>query len=132
VLDLIRQYRLLLLATGGSSELAIEVSAIRSIAVELDTGPANLASLLGTRVRPKAPLLLPGEVNIAEQIGEPEPFRLPSIEDRLDDVRRQACEQQQPANISVRDILLGSEVGDRPGLPTLDPPPGAVYLDDTA
>jgi hypothetical protein len=42
------------------------------------------------------------------------------------DVRRQAGERQEPANIGVRDALLLRKVGDRLRLTALDPPPPPV------
>jgi hypothetical protein len=42
-------------------------------------------------------LLIPIQRRVPQHLGEPEPLRLPSVEDRLDDVRRQAGERQEPA-----------------------------------
>src|SRR5687768_1148476 len=42
---------------------------------------------------------------------------------------RQAGERQEPADVGVCDALLLRKVGDRLGLPALDPPPPAVCTD---
>jgi hypothetical protein len=41
-------------------------------------------------------------------------------------VRRQAGERQEPADIGVRDALLLRKIGDRLGLTALDPLPPAI------
>ena len=47
---------------------------------------------------------------------------LPAIKDRLDEVRRQAGERKDPADVGVRYALLGGEVSDRHCIAVLDPP----------
>ena len=69
---------------------------------------------------PKDSLLLPVQRPIPQHLGQPQPLRLPPIEDRFHDVRRQAGERQEPADIGVRDALLLRKVGDRLGLTALD------------
>jgi hypothetical protein len=49
------------------------------------------------------PLFIPIQRPIAQQLAEPQPLRLPPVQNRLDDVRRQAGERQEPADICVRD-----------------------------
>jgi hypothetical protein len=71
------------------------------------------------------PLLLPAHRPIPEQLRRPQPLRLPPIEDRLNDVGRQAREREQPADEGDRHALVLGEVGDRLRLAALDltPPP---------
>jgi hypothetical protein len=69
---------------------------------------------------------VPGKRSIPEHIGKPQLLRLPSIEDRFHDVRRQAGERQEPADVSVRDALLLRKVGDRLRLTPLDSAPPAM------
>jgi hypothetical protein len=71
---------------------------------------------------PAHPLLIPGQRPVPQHLSKPQPLRLTSVEDRLNDVWREAGERQEPADIGVRDALLLCKVGDRSGLPSLDPP----------
>ena len=73
----------------------------------------------GTR---SAALLLPCERSVPQHLRQPQPLRLPPIEDRLDDVWCEASERQEPADIGVRDPLLLRKVGDRLRLTALDLP----------
>ena len=50
-----------------------------------------------------------------EQACKPKPLWLSAVEDGFDDIRREAGERQQPADVGVRHALLGGEVGDGPG-----------------
>ena len=77
-----------------------------------------------------APLLFPAQRPIPQHLGKPKPLGLPSLEDRLDDIRRQARERQEAAHVGVRDALLLRKVGDRLGLTALDPPPPAMRTDE--
>src|SRR5919106_1106628 len=76
------------------------------------------------------PLVLPTTWSIPQQLSQPQPLRLPSVKHRLDEVRRQAGERQEPADVGVRDALLLRQVGDRSRLPALDPPPPVVRTDE--
>jgi Integrase core domain/leucine-zipper of insertion element IS481 len=58
------------------------------------------------------------------------PLRLPPVQDRLHNVRRQAGERQDPADIRIRHSLLLRKVGDRLRLTALDPPPPPVRPDE--
>jgi hypothetical protein len=53
------------------------------------------------REAPGAALLLPTQRSVPQHLGEPEPLRLPPVEDRLDDVRREAGERQKPADVAT-------------------------------
>jgi hypothetical protein len=65
-------------------------------------------------LKPQAsPLGVPGKRSIPEHIGKPQLLRLPSVEDRFDDVQREAGKRQDPADVGVRDALLLRKVGDR-------------------
>ena len=75
-----------------------------------------MASLLRTRARPKASLLFPGYGDTTKERGKLDAFRLPPVEDCLDDVRRETGERQEPADVGVRHALLSGEVGDRLGV----------------
>jgi hypothetical protein len=77
-----------------------------------------------------ASLLLPLHRPIPQHLGKPESLRLPSVQDRFHDVRRETGERQKPADIGVRDALLLRKVGDRVRLTALDPPPPAVRADE--
>ena len=44
------------------------------------------------------PLLLPNHWRIPKQLRQPQPLRLPPVEDRLDKVRREAGERQDAAD----------------------------------
>ena len=57
-----------------------------------------------------------------QHVSEPQPLRLPAVEDRLDNVWRQAGERQEPADVGVRDALLLGQVGDRLRAAALDLP----------
>ena len=72
---------------------------------------------------PFLPLSVPDQLPVPQQLDEPQTLRLPPVEDRLHDVRRQASQRQEPADIGVRDAFLLRKVGDRLGLPALDPAP---------
>ena len=71
-------------------------------------------------------LLLPAERPVPEHLGQPQPLWLPPIEDRLDDIWRQAGEREETADVGVCDALLLRKVGDRPGLTALDLSPPAM------
>ena len=86
----------------------------------------SLSSFVSIAEAPGLPLGVPGKRPIPEHLGQPQPLRLPPVEDRLDNVRRQAGERQEPADVGVRDALLLRKVGDRLRLPALDLPPPAV------
>ena len=79
---------------------------------------------------PGAPLLLPRKRPIPQHLSQPQPLRLPPVQDRLHDVRRQAGERQEPADVGVRHALLLRKVGDRLRLTALDPAPPAVRADE--
>ena len=83
---------------------------------------------MSMRAKPMALLLIPVKRDSSKQLGQDNALRLPPIEDRLDHVRGEAGERQEPADVSVRHAFLGSEVGDRPRLPVFDPPAPAVRL----
>ena len=70
---------------------------------------------------PGASLLIPGQRPVPQHLGEPEPLRLPSVQDPLHDVGRQASERQEPADIRIRHAFLLRKIGDRPRLAALDP-----------
>src|SRR5919106_3512279 len=76
------------------------------------------------------PLVLPTTWSIPQHLSQPQPLRLPSVKHRLDEVRRQAGEREQPAHIGVRDALLLRKVGDRLRLTALDLPPPSVRTDE--
>lgn len=75
-----------------------------------------MASLLRTRARPKSSLLFPGYEDTTKERGKLDAFRLPPVEDCLDDVRRETSERQEPADVGVRHALLSGKVGDRLGI----------------
>ena len=58
-------------------------------------------------------LLLPHQRPVPEHLSQHQPLRLPPVENRLDEVRRQACERQKPADVGDGDILVLGEIGDR-------------------
>jgi len=67
--------------------------------------------------------------NLAPRSPASQPTSAPSAvgrPDRLEKIRREAGQRGQPADIGVRDALLGGEVGDGLRLTALDPPPPAV------
>jgi hypothetical protein len=64
--------------------------------------------------------------SVPQHLRQPQPLRLPPVQDRFHNVGRQAGERQEPADIGVRDALLLRQVGDRSRVPALDPPPPAV------
>jgi hypothetical protein len=78
---------------------------------------------------PGLPLGVPGKRFIPEHVGKPQHIRLPPVQDRLDDVRREAGERQEPAHVGVGYALLLSQIGERAGLTALDPPAPAVCAD---
>jgi hypothetical protein len=53
---------------------------------------------------------------------EPEPLRLPPVEYGLNNIRCDAGERQEPADIGVHAALLLCEIRNRSCLPALDPP----------
>jgi hypothetical protein len=55
---------------------------------------------------PGAAVLVPGCCHRTKHLGQPQPFRLPPVEDRLHDVRRKARQGQEPSE--VRGARLGS------------------------
>jgi hypothetical protein len=57
---------------------------------------------------------------------QPQPLRLPPVQDRLHDVGRQAGEREEPADVGVRDALLLRKVGDRLRLAALNSTSPAV------
>jgi hypothetical protein len=62
---------------------------------------------------PEAPggvLFIPAQWPIPQHLCQPEPLRLPPVEDRLHDVRCRACERQDPADIGVRDALCADRI----------------------
>jgi hypothetical protein len=93
---------------------------------EADEPPKAINFLSET---PNVSLLLPAHRPISQHLSQPQPFRLPSIEDRFHDVGRQASERHEPADIGVRHALLLRKVGDRLGLTALDPAPPPVRAD---
>ena len=55
-----------------------------------------------------ASLLIPVKRDSSKQLGQDNALRLPPIEDRLDHVRGEAGERQEPADVSVRHAFLGA------------------------
>ena len=68
----------------------------------------------------------PCTCNWKKHLSQPQPLRLPPIEDGLHNVRRQAGERQEPADVGVRDAVLLRKVGDGLRLTALDSAPPAV------
>jgi hypothetical protein len=62
---------------------------------------------------PGASLPTPVERPIPQHLRQPEPLGLPSVQDPLHNVRRDAGQRQEPADVGVRDALLRREIGDR-------------------
>jgi hypothetical protein len=79
---------------------------------------------------PTAPVLIPIQRPVPKHLSQPQPLRLPPVEDGLDDVRREAGERQESADVGVGDTLLLRKVGDRFRAAALDPPPPAVRTDE--
>jgi hypothetical protein len=52
----------------------------------------------------------PAERPIIQDVSQPQPFRLPPVEDRLNDVRREAGQRQEPADVGVGLAFLRSQV----------------------
>jgi hypothetical protein len=75
---------------------------------------------------PAQSLLIPHRRSVSQHLGQPQPLWLPPIQDRLHNVRRQAGEWEQTADIGIRHAVLLGEVGDRLCTPALDPPPPAM------
>ena len=71
-------------------------------------------------------MLIPSQRPIPQHLSQPEPLRLPAVENRLDDIRREAGERQEPTDVGDCHILLLGQVGDRAGLSDFDPPPPSV------
>jgi hypothetical protein len=67
----------------------------------------------------------PAQRPVPQHLGQPQPLRLPPVENRLHDVGRQAGERQERADIGVRAALLLRKVGDRQGLDIVCFMPGA-------
>jgi hypothetical protein len=67
---------------------------------------------------------------VPEHLSQHQPLRLPPVENRLDEVRRQACERQKPADEGDRDALVLGEIGDRVRAAALDRPPPPVGADE--
>ena len=82
------------------------------------------------RGTPGAALLLPNQRPIPQHLGQPQPLRLPSVQDRLDDLRRKTGERQEPAAVGVRYALLLRKGGDRLGSAALDPTPPPMRTDE--
>jgi hypothetical protein len=76
------------------------------------------------------PLLPPHCRPIPQQLRQPQPLRLPPVEDRLDEVGREAGERQQAADVGEGDALVLGEVGDRRRLNALDLAPPEVGADE--
>ena len=104
----------------------------RTESATIDDGSrtASLSTSMSIAEAPTCSLLTPIQRSVPQHLGEPEPLRLLPVKDRLDDIRRQACQRQEPADVGVRDALLLREVGDRLGLTALDPPPPAMRADE--
>jgi hypothetical protein len=79
---------------------------------------------------PGAPLGVPCNRPIPQHLRQPQPLWLPTIQDCFDDVRCQASEREQPADVRHRDALLLRKVGDRLRAAALDSPPPAVGPDE--
>jgi hypothetical protein len=58
-------------------------------------------------------LLSPPHRRIPQQLREPQPLRLPPVQDRFQKVGRQAGERQKPADVGVCETLLLCKVGNR-------------------
>jgi hypothetical protein len=59
---------------------------------------------------PVRSLLIPVQRPLPQHLGEPEPPRLPAVQDRFHDVGRQACEREQPADVGVRDQITRAKI----------------------
>lgn len=56
--------------------------------------------------------------------------RLPSIQIHLDDIRREQCEPQNPADVGSLDLLGGRQIGDRGALAAFQEPLPAIGQGD--
>jgi hypothetical protein len=94
-------------------------------------GSSRLASSVDELAEtPNAALVIPGQRPVPKHLSKPQPLGLSPVQDRLDDVRRQAREREQPTDVGVRDAFLLCEIGDRLGLSALDPPPPTMRPDE--
>jgi hypothetical protein len=81
---------------------------------------------ISRRSEPPCSLFVPPAQVRAQHLDQLQPPPLPAVEDRLDEVGREAGQRQEPANIGVSHALVLCEVGDRASLPTLDSSPPAM------